>query len=67
MLRVPEGTGIRYHDRGDYPQPRDDLSRLIEPTHMGVARSEIAIRAREAWILLDRQEQLRLGFIEASC
>jgi hypothetical protein len=32
---------------------------------MSVAGGEKAMRRREAWILLDREEQLRHGIIEA--
>ena len=65
MLGVPQEAGVRYHDRGDGAQPRDDLSRVVEPAHMRVAGGEIAIRLRVAWILLDREEQLRHCLIEA--
>ncbi len=65
MLGVPKVAGVRYHDRGDGAQPRDDLSRVVEPTHMGVAGGEKAIRARKARILLDREEQFRHCLIEA--
>ena len=41
MLGVPQEAGVRYHDRGNGAQPRDDLSCVVEPTHMGVAGGEI--------------------------
>src|SRR5271169_3057197 len=65
VLGVPIEAGVRYHERRDGAQPRDDLSRVVEPTHMGVAGGERAIRAWEAGILLDREEQLRHGLLEA--
>jgi hypothetical protein len=66
VLGVPIVAEVRYHERGDGAHPRDDLSRVVEPTYIGVAGGEEAIRAREAGILLDREEQLRHGPIEAS-
>src|SRR6266852_6274685 len=51
--------------RGNGPQPLDDLSCVFEPTHMGVAGSEIAVRGGEARILLDCQKELWLSFSEA--
>src|SRR5215813_5164583 len=65
MLWVPQVAGVRYHDRGNGAQARDDLSRVVEPTHVGVTGGEKAIRLREAWTLLDREDQLRLCLIEA--
>jgi hypothetical protein len=65
VLGVPILAGVRYHDAGNAPQPRDNLSCIVEPTHMSVAGREKAMRRREAWILLDREEQLRHGIIEA--
>ena len=58
-------ASVRYHDRGDGAQPRDDLSRVIEPSHMRVAGGEKAIRVREVRIVLDREEQLRHCLVEA--
>jgi len=34
MLGVPNEADVRYHDRGDGPQPPDNLSCVVEPTHM---------------------------------
>src|SRR5689334_11484943 len=59
-------AGVRYHDGGNGLQARDDLSCIVEPTHMRVAGGEKAVWLRAAWILLDREEQLRHGLIEAS-
>jgi len=60
---------IAHRDRdriGRYrAQPFDDGAGLIEPTHMRVAGRESAVRRREAWILLDRQEELRYRLVEA--
>src|SRR5262249_24564136 len=55
----------RHNNGGNGPQPVDDLSRLIEPPHMRVAGGENAIWPWIAWVLLDREEQLRHGLIEA--
>jgi hypothetical protein len=41
-----------------------NFSGIIEPTHLRVAGSEIAIRDRETGILLDRKEQFRHRLIE---
>ena len=65
MLGVPQVAGVRYHDRGDGAQPRDDLSGVVESTYMDVAGGEKAIRLRVAWILLDREEEFRHGLIKA--
>ena len=65
MLRVPQVAGARYYDRGNGPQPRDDVSCIVEPAHMGIAGGEKAIRHRVARILLDREEQFLHGLIEA--
>jgi hypothetical protein len=65
MLGVSQVAGVRDHDRGNGPQPRDDLSCVVEPTHMRVAGSESAIWVREARILLDREEKFRHRLIEA--
>ena len=46
-------------------QPLDDSACVIEPTHIGVAGGETAMRQREAWVLLDREEELRHGLTEA--
>ena len=41
-------------------------SRFVEPSHMGIAGGERAVRLREAWIVLDGQEQLRRRLVEAT-
>ena len=64
MLGVSQEAGIRYHDRGYRAQILYDFSCVVEPTHMGVASGEIAMRLRVARILLDRKEQFRRGLIE---
>ena len=66
MLRVPKEANVGYHNRGNGPQSRDDVSGIVEPTHMGVAGGETPIRQREAWIILDREEQLRHGLTETA-
>ena len=65
MLGVPQVAGVRYHDRGNGAQPRDDLARFVEPRPWAIAGGEKAISHGEARILLDREEQLRHGLIEA--
>jgi hypothetical protein len=64
VLRVPWHAAIRHDDRGNGPQPADDLPRLVEPPQMRIARGEKAIRYREARIISDRAEQLRQCRIE---
>jgi hypothetical protein len=64
VLGVSQEAGVRYHDRGDRAQPLYDFSCVVEPTHMGVAGGEIAMRLRVARILLDRKEQFRHCLIE---
>ena len=65
MLGVPQEAEVRYHDRVNGPQPPDDFSSIVEPTHMSVAGGEYAIRLRLMWILLDREEQFRHRLIKA--
>jgi hypothetical protein len=48
VLSVAKEAGVQYHDSGDGAQPLDNLSGVVEPTHMGVAGGETAIRIREA-------------------
>ena len=57
--------GVRYYDRRNGAQPADDLSCVVKSAHMRITRGEIAIRLREARILLNRQEQFRRGLFEA--
>ena len=63
---MPQVAGVWHHDRGDGTHSLDDFSGIVEPTHMGVAGGELAIRLPEAWIFLDREEQFRRCFIEAA-
>ena len=65
MFGIPQVAGVRYHDSGNGPQPLDDLSCVVEPTHMGVAGGENAMRMRVAWILLDPEKQIWHRLIEA--
>jgi hypothetical protein len=37
-------------------QPSDDISCFVEPTHMGKAGGEVAIRLRGARIFLGRED-----------
>ena len=64
MLRITQEVCVCDHDRGDGAQPLDDLACVLEPTHLRIAGGKIAIRNREAGILLDRQEQVRHCLIE---
>jgi hypothetical protein len=66
VLRVPQEANVGYHNRGNGPQSRNDLSGVIEPTHVGVAGGETPICQRKAWIILDREEQLRHGLTETA-
>ena len=65
MLLIPQEVNPRHHDRGDRTQSLYDLLRLVEPAHMGVTDSEIAIWLREGWILLDCKEEVWQRLIEA--
>src|SRR5215831_3998962 len=49
-------AGVRYCDRGNGAQPRGYFPCVVEPTHMGIAGGEIAIRLWESGIFLDREE-----------
>ena len=56
VLGVSQKAGVRDHDRAYRTQPRDDLSRLGEASHMRIAGGKIAIGYAEAGILLDGEE-----------
>lgn len=43
VLGVPQDAGVGYHDRGDGPQSRDNLSGVVEPAQMRVAGGKNAI------------------------
>ena len=64
VLRVSQEADIRHHDGANRTEPREDLSRLGEASHMSIAGGEIATRHREARILLDREHEIRHGLIE---
>ena len=66
MLRVAELQDTRRYDGCDSAQPSNDLSRLVETSHVGVARGEKAVCRREARIFLDRELELRYCLVEAS-
>jgi hypothetical protein len=59
MLGVARWGNARYHERSNGAQLRDHLSRLVKPTHVGVAGGEIAIWGGEARIVLGREKQPR--------
>ena len=65
VLRVTQVSDRRHYGRGDVAQPLDDVARLIEPAHMGVAGGEKAVRLRPTRILLDSEEQFRPRLIKA--
>src|SRR5262249_13655461 len=54
----------RHDQRGDRAQPGGGRACLFEPPHMGVARSQRAVRARIARIVLNGQEQLRRRIVK---
>lgn len=56
VLGASQKAGVRDHDRAYRTQPRDDLSRLGEASHMRIAGGKIAIGYAEAGILLDGEE-----------
>src|SRR5215472_2033135 len=66
MLGVAELEDTRRYDGCDSAQPSSDLSRLVETSHLGVARREKAVCRREARVLLDRELELRYCLVEAS-
>lgn len=66
MFRVSVRDYARHDDGGDLPQPSDNLSRFVEPPHMGVAGSEIAIWLREDRIFLDCKEEVWNRLVEAT-
>ena len=65
VLGVPEGYRPRHDKGGDGAQSSDDLPCVLKPTHMRVAGGEKAVGLRTGRILLDREEQLWHGLIEA--
>ena len=65
VLRVTEHRVARHDDSRNGSQPVEYRSCLVDPPHMRVARSEIAIWVGEAWILLNGQEKLRCCLVEA--
>jgi hypothetical protein len=48
VFGVPQVARNRYHDGGGCPEPLNDLSGIVKPTHLGEAGGENAIRLREA-------------------
>src|SRR5262245_10492606 len=66
MLRVAERRIARQHLRSQRPQPVNDRSRLVEPSHMSVARSEPAVGPWPDRGLLRCHEQLCRRLIEAA-
>src|SRR6266436_1579706 len=64
VLGLTQFGSARHNDRGNRTQPRDNLSRLIEPPHMSITGGKIAVCVWEAWVVLDREQQLRGRQIE---
>ena len=52
-------------ERRDGAEPSDDLLGVIEPAHVGIRGGEIAIRHGVALVLLDREDEIGHGLIEA--
>jgi hypothetical protein len=44
MLRAPQRNSIRYHVGCNGPQSLDNLSRLVEATHVRVASGKMAMK-----------------------
>src|SRR6516165_6264440 len=66
MFRISQIGEVWDYDTGNGPQPLDDYPRFVQPSHMGIAGCEIAIRVGEARILLVREQQLWDGCVEAA-
>ena len=66
MFGVSIRNDVWYHDRGDCAQSVYDLPCFIEPPHMGVTGSEMAIRLWEDGILLDCQDEVGTRLLEAT-
>ena len=65
MLGIPQKTVHRRHNSSRHdPEPVDRRSRLVEPTHMRVARGEETISPRLARVVVYRQAQHRQRLIE---
>src|ERR1700693_5532219 len=64
VIGVPQIAEIGDYNRGHGTQPKDDISRVVEPAHMGVAGSEITVGERVTRVLLDRAQQDRYRLIE---
>ena len=56
---------VRYNKRSDGAQPPDDLSCVVEQSHVGIAGGEGAIWRRVVRVFLNCKEQLRHCFLEA--
>ena len=54
LLWVPKIEKVKHDNRCDDPQPFDDVPRILEPSHMRVARREKSIRGRETGKLFDQ-------------
>ena len=54
VLRVAIVGLFRHHHWGDFPKSADDLTRLTDPPHVSVARSQETICQRISRIFLER-------------
>jgi len=66
MFGVSQGQFVRHDQGSDRAQPGNDRARLVDPTHVGVARGERAIWRRVVRVFLNCEEQLRHRILEAA-
>src|SRR5271170_4532639 len=64
MFGVAIGRDSRCQERGNCLNPSDDLPRLIDPSHVGIAGSKCPIGGWKIRIVLDRQDEFRNRLIE---
>jgi hypothetical protein len=64
VLWVSVRNDARYDDRGDGPEPFNNLLGLVEPPQMRVAGREIPLRYGDCGSLLQRREQHRCRIVE---
>ena len=65
MLSIPQVGDVRYHDRRNGAQPPNDLSRFLEPSHVGITCREISKWVGQARVLLAREQEFRDCFMKA--
>jgi len=66
VLRVPKRRDLRNDDGTDRAQLANDFSRVCEPSYMGVAGREPAVRPWPSRGLLYRKEHLYRRLVEAA-